>query len=172
MSLKQEFPLSGRALHIVHKMKKFLHQQYNFKLSSNYNYHWALTDCMAYGTRKIQCYIHKNSPVISILSRINPIPRIHTYLFNPPRVKRSAGQCHRPTTSAQANSAPVPRAFILSHNILIFYFLWANNFPLNKNSWFFNYLLKQRTPCLSNGTFMMVLEFTSIFTLKRNTISC
>ena len=31
---------------------------------------------MAYGTRSFQCRIHKGSPIISILSRINPITRI------------------------------------------------------------------------------------------------
>jgi hypothetical protein len=33
---------------------------------------------MAYGT---QCQIHKGSPIIPILSKINPIPCIDTYLF-------------------------------------------------------------------------------------------
>ena len=28
-----------------------------------------------------QCRIHKESPIITILNRINPIPRIDTYLF-------------------------------------------------------------------------------------------
>ena len=30
---------------------------------------------------EVQCRIHKGSPIIPILSRINPIPRIDTYLF-------------------------------------------------------------------------------------------
>ena len=30
---------------------------------------------------KVQCRIHKGSPIIPILSRINPIPRTDTYLF-------------------------------------------------------------------------------------------
>ena len=30
---------------------------------------------------KVQCRIHKGSPKISILNRINPIPRIDTYFF-------------------------------------------------------------------------------------------
>ena len=35
---------------------------------------------MAYGTW-VQCCIHKGSPVIPILSRIDPIPRIDTHFF-------------------------------------------------------------------------------------------
>ena len=30
---------------------------------------------------EVQCRIHKGSPIIPILSRINPIPRIDTYFF-------------------------------------------------------------------------------------------
>ena len=30
---------------------------------------------------EVQCRIHKDSPIIPILSRINPIPRIDTHLF-------------------------------------------------------------------------------------------
>ena len=30
---------------------------------------------------KVECRIHKGSPIIPILSRINPIPRIDTHLF-------------------------------------------------------------------------------------------
>ena len=30
---------------------------------------------------RVQCRIHNGSPIIPILSRINPIPRIDTYLF-------------------------------------------------------------------------------------------
>jgi hypothetical protein len=36
------------------------------------------TNSKAYGTRR--CRIHKSSPVIPILSKINPISRIDTYL--------------------------------------------------------------------------------------------
>ena len=35
---------------------------------------------MAYGTRS-SMPLHKSSPIIPILSRINPIPRIDTYLL-------------------------------------------------------------------------------------------
>ena len=30
---------------------------------------------------EVQCHIHKGSPIIPILSRINPIPRIDTHFF-------------------------------------------------------------------------------------------
>ena len=30
---------------------------------------------------EVQCHIHKGSPIIPILSQINPITRIDTYLF-------------------------------------------------------------------------------------------
>ena len=30
---------------------------------------------------EVQCHIHKGSPIIPILSRINPIPRTYTYLL-------------------------------------------------------------------------------------------
>ena len=35
---------------------------------------------MAYGTRKFNAKIHKGSPIIVILSRINPFPRISSRL--------------------------------------------------------------------------------------------
>ena len=36
---------------------------------------------MAYETRRFNAAIHKRPPIIPILSRINPIPRIDTYFF-------------------------------------------------------------------------------------------
>ena len=36
---------------------------------------------MAYGTRRSNAKVHKGSPIIPILSRINPIPRIDSYFF-------------------------------------------------------------------------------------------
>ena len=36
---------------------------------------------MAYGTRRFNAAINKGSPIIPILSQINPIPRIDTYFF-------------------------------------------------------------------------------------------
>ena len=42
-------------------------------------YLYILTPCV--WNPEVQCRIHKGSPIIHILSRINPIPRIDTYLF-------------------------------------------------------------------------------------------
>ena len=39
-------------------------------------FNWIITNSMAYGTRRVLCRIHKGSPVIPFLSRINPTPRI------------------------------------------------------------------------------------------------
>ena len=42
---------------------------------SRYNYLYDLWN------PKVQCRIHKGSPIIPILSRINPIPRMDTHIF-------------------------------------------------------------------------------------------
>ena len=39
------------------------------------------SNSMAYETRRLQCRIHKGTPIIPTLSRISPIPRIDTYFL-------------------------------------------------------------------------------------------
>ena len=57
----------------------FVYPKLNVKGLVSYLYFASLMDGL--WNPEVQCRIHKGSPIIPILSRINPISRIDTYLF-------------------------------------------------------------------------------------------
>ena len=93
-------PLQARRKGRIHKFlqkwkcldiyKIVIVQDFLFISTSSYNVEWKYTETESHNwthylhdlrNPEVQCRVHKGSPIISILSRINPITRIDTYLF-------------------------------------------------------------------------------------------